>query len=510
MKKNKGLTLIELIVSIALISIVVVFLFQLLIELKYQDLGNTSKVEYKVAATVITKKIQNILMEEQVDLIETCDSTNTCLKITFASGSYLEIKIQNDNKVLSVVKKDSGGNTIMGDIRQTPEKDETGYLGSFDDLAYTTRYFDPANSSYDYKYDSLLKLELNIYDSKGNTYPIVVYYPYAGGYNFSSTTYHKLTINANGGTWSGVTPQVLAYKQEVTITNPTKIGYVFTGWLISGAESAMNGTKFMMGTENTTITAQFYAYDAMFTYKIGGVAATPGTDFLVLNDGNGNWRVKFLNSGVFRPLVAMTIDAYLVGGGGGGASTSSGDWHGGGGGGGGHTAYAQDIVLTINADYTVTIGGGGGAASNGGTSTAFSQSAVGGYGTGDHNGAHGGSGGGAGGCNCSPANSGGGGSYGGSGGANGRGESSGGAGSGVTTCEFNQGTTAGCNLGITPYAGGGGGGPGMTGGVSGAFGGNGAGCSGSNTGCGGAGGAGWNGASTGGSGVKGIVVIRNS
>lgn len=42
-----------------------------------------------------------------------------------------------------------------------------------------------------------------------------------------------------------------------------------------------------------------------------------------IDDGGGNWRIKFLSSGVFTPLKKMTIDVFLVGGGGGGAGSNS-------------------------------------------------------------------------------------------------------------------------------------------------------------------------------------------
>jgi prepilin-type N-terminal cleavage/methylation domain-containing protein len=93
MKNKKGLTLVELIVSIALISIVMVFMFQLLTELRYQDASDTGKVEYKVAATILTKEIQNILLEEQIDTLTSCDTTNSCLMITFVGGNTLELAL---------------------------------------------------------------------------------------------------------------------------------------------------------------------------------------------------------------------------------------------------------------------------------------------------------------------------------------------------------------------------------------------------------------------------------
>lgn len=54
----------------------------------------------------------------------------------------------------------------------------------------------------------------------------------------------------------------------------------------------------------------------------------------VLYDLDGNWRIKFLDSGTFTPLKDMTIDAFLVGGGGAGGSTGNRKIRASGGGGG--------------------------------------------------------------------------------------------------------------------------------------------------------------------------------
>ena len=43
-----------------------------------------------------------------------------------------------------------------------------------------------------------------------------------------------------------------------------------------------------------------------------------------IDDGGGNWRIKFLTSGTFTPLKAMTIDAFLVGGGASGSRSGGG------------------------------------------------------------------------------------------------------------------------------------------------------------------------------------------
>lgn len=116
--------------------------------------------------------------------------------------------------------------------------------------------------------------------------------------------------------------------------------------------------------------------------------------YQVLDDGDKNWRIKFLSSGTFTPLKDMVIDAFLVAAGGGGSS---------GGAGSGHTNTVKSIVLTANTSYSIEIGAGGNPSSNaitagnaGGNTSAFSVTAIGGGGgKAGFKGGDGGSGGGA-------------------------------------------------------------------------------------------------------------------
>ena len=87
-----------------------------------------------------------------------------------------------------------------------------------------------------------------------------------------------------------------------------------------------------------------------------------------IDDGGGNWRIKFLTSGVFKPLKNMTIDAFLVGGGAAGKGETWNAY----GGSGGFTTTVKEIQLTKNTEYNVVIGaGGGGNGGAGGASTGF-------------------------------------------------------------------------------------------------------------------------------------------
>ena len=87
---------------------------------------------------------------------------------------------------------------------------------------------------------------------------------------------------------------------------------------------------------------------------------------IVIDDGGGNWRIKFLSSGRFTPLKAMTIDAFVVGGGGGGGHGENTGRLMASGGGGGRTRTTKNISLLANKTYTMYVGAGGSANADGG------------------------------------------------------------------------------------------------------------------------------------------------
>lgn len=107
----------------------------------------------------------------------------------------------------------------------------------------------------------------------------------------------------------------------------------------------------------------------------GGVPQFEYTgNYEYIDDGGGNWRIKFLTSGVFTPLKAMTIDAFLVGGGAAGKGVSWIAY----GGSGGFTTTVKKITLNKNTEYNVVIGAGGsGNGGAGGASSGFTGTAAG-------------------------------------------------------------------------------------------------------------------------------------
>ena len=106
-------------------------------------------------------------------------------------------------------------------------------------------------------------------------------------------------------------------------------------------------------------------------------------------NGQTNWRIKFLTSGVLTFASGVIIDAFYVGGGGGGVNarrvgTPSAPRQGSGGG-GGYTKTVSDIEIIKNTSYQITIGSGGLSHSSnstarvyGGSSSGFGNSISGG------------------------------------------------------------------------------------------------------------------------------------
>ena len=119
-------------------------------------------------------------------------------------------------------------------------------------------------------------------------------------------------------------------------------------------------------------------FNTHYPYIGGGGGGVPQFEYTgnyeYIDDGGGNWRIKFLTSGTFTPLKAMTIDAFLVGGGAAGKGETWSAY----GGSGGFTNTVKKIQLTKNTEYNVVIGAGGsGNGTAGGASSGFTGTAAG-------------------------------------------------------------------------------------------------------------------------------------
>lgn len=322
----------------------------------------------------------------------------------------------------------------------------------------------------------------------------------------SGGVHPRLIVTAPEGstitcTQSGEDPVtgVVGSSGSVTLDMPA-----FGEWTVTGTLGEDEAYELVVLVQETSVDLSYKGVPE-FTYSGGDES------YDVIDDGDGDWRIKFYSSGVLTisKLVGARggVDVFAVGGGGSGANTDSYA----GGGGAGYTTTAKNVAISANTEYEVIVGEGG-AGQEGfyvdglpGGESSFTVgemvicSAGGGSG-GTQNGGDGGSGGGAfektGGSD-------------GSDGVSLNNDSSGGKGQGLTTREFGEETGE-------LYAGGGSGRSNSTSiTIPGGAGGGGAGGYKSRTeanngsdGKGGGGGAMYN--TQGGDGGSGIVIIRNA
>lgn len=294
------------------------------------------------------------------------------------------------------------------------------------------------------------------------------------------------------------------YVNNSAVSGATSSTYTKTGLTSTGTYSVYCNVTNKAGTVKSRVaTLSVKSTKPVYTYS--------GSSTFI-DDGNYNWRIKFLTSGTlnfsYLGNASSGINIFLVGGGGGGSSYDT-TWGGGAGGGGGYTTNAT-FIPALNTNYSITVGAGGSPATargnTGGSTTAFGSTANGGQGAQVYTGGAGGSGGGS--------------SWtdavawqiaGGSNGGNGAsGRNSGGKGQGTTTYAFADQTSSTKEL----YAGGGAGSKAYWNGVIGTGGAGGGGnteASGTtNTGGGGGGlGGGHGNVWSAGRGGSGIAIIRN-
>ena len=209
----------------------------------------------------------------------------------------------------------------------------------------------------------------------------------------------KITFDNDGGSGC-ISASIQKGQAYGNLCTPSKNNYTFDGWYTSKTyETKIESTDIVNDDitlyakwkinkivyTNLSISCSNYSkgnYPYMFVYT--GKRS-------IHNDGNDNWRIKFLTSGSLTSSISIKADVFVVGGGGGGGYTK--------------TYYNVQIPQSTQ---NVVIGSGGRAASAGGTSYFLSNSysADGGRGgnqgnkdqaNGNSAGGHGGSGGGAGG-----------------------------------------------------------------------------------------------------------------
>lgn len=178
---------------------------------------------------------------------------------------------------------------------------------------------------------------------------------------------YRISYNLNGGS-GNVPSQTKIHDININLSSviPTRNQYKFLGWATYPTATTPNynaGSVFNLN-QNITLYAVWKRTSLQITsYSCANKKVGSQYEFTytgnceVIDDGNGNWRIKFLTSGTFTPYNNATIDVFLVGGGGGGSGGLH-NWYEGAGGGGGYTSTYRKIPIGLES-YPVQVGFGG-------------------------------------------------------------------------------------------------------------------------------------------------------
>lgn len=123
MKNNKGFTLVEMLVSFTLSMVLIIILFQLIINLKDIYMLSGIKTELLNKQYLMTNKIYSDLNEKKVIKIENCNNPLVCVEFTFQDGTIKKLEVDDTNKTLSydgyIIKLDNNSYFETMDINTT-------------------------------------------------------------------------------------------------------------------------------------------------------------------------------------------------------------------------------------------------------------------------------------------------------------------------------------------------------------------------------------------------------
>lgn len=499
---KKGMTVVELVVAFSLSTVIALFLIQVVLFLKDTYMINGVKSELVLKQSLISDRINSLIRDNTLTGVSSCGDNCYNLEFSNIDKQILSFDSASRKVVVGDYTTTLPKGSTMGTIHFTTEKLN-------DDLEYFNIKAQITNSLIKnevYNINIIMNLNNKLIDRIAPTVTVNT--------NYVSDTKANIRIEVTDDGGSELSEEN-EYKYYLSTSSTTQTGGEWKNYT-NGSNIEVRGVlgKYYLwiysvkdNAGNTNNDGNMYiAKELTLSCSGNNIYAYTGNSEYI-DDGNGNYRIKLLTTGILTFKCSTEIDAFLVGGGGGGGTGGGSSTPAASGGGGGYTLTLKNSSISSNQSYSITIGAGGnagsgdGAGSAGDATTAFGKTANPGAGGGGYNSKTGGGTGGSGGGNYGQA----GGSY---------GSSSGGAGQGTTTCEFGEGTLSGCNTGVTAYAGGGGGGiaSGSTNGGAGGGGNGGVSSAGSGTAnTGGGGGGTANGTNvTAGKGGSGIVIIRNT
>ena len=98
---KKGFTLVELITSFALASVIMIFIFNIVVILKQNYISKSVRTDLMIKQSLLSQKMNEDFTNNNIKNIATCDSVKKCYDITFADESVKRLTISADNSLIT-------------------------------------------------------------------------------------------------------------------------------------------------------------------------------------------------------------------------------------------------------------------------------------------------------------------------------------------------------------------------------------------------------------------------
>lgn len=131
MRKQNGMTIVEIMLAVVLISIVMVFIFNLLIDLRQEESLSSYKSEDQINRSIITKTIQDDFLDREIKTVSSCNTLGgsyiACLRFEFFDNTYGIIKVEKEY--------------FYYEHSETPDGDGSGERWKLHSANYSDDYF---------------------------------------------------------------------------------------------------------------------------------------------------------------------------------------------------------------------------------------------------------------------------------------------------------------------------------------------------------------------------------
>ena len=193
MKNQKGVTIVEIVVSVALISLVIIFIFNLMITVKNINDDSNSSSTNIINQNIIIRKVQADFKDLELTKVDSCSSddiknlmvsnynqkTSYCLKLSYVGGEvgyliYYSYHNNTSNKDLNIIGYSRENNVVLRETDIVPQNNnEDSENNNYPLKVNTSCPSDESNAN------CALNIIMPVVDSVGNNYDINLNYIYA-------------------------------------------------------------------------------------------------------------------------------------------------------------------------------------------------------------------------------------------------------------------------------------------------------------------------------------------